>query len=149
MRFIKESVIAARAEAVFAFHERPEAFSLLQPPWQKTRILQPPTSLEVGTEVILEVGLGPFWQRIRARHVAYEPGRLFVDEMVDGPFPKWEHRHVVTPLGDDRCKLTDDIELELPLGALGRVFGSPIARRQLERLFTFRHAVTREHCEAA
>ena len=55
MRFVKESVIRASAKVVFAFHEAPDAFERLQPPWQKTEILQPPTSLEVGTRVILRV----------------------------------------------------------------------------------------------
>ncbi len=62
MRFVKESVIAASAERVFAFHEAPDAFERLQPPWQKTEIVQPPTSLEVGTRVELRIRLGPFWQ---------------------------------------------------------------------------------------
>lgn len=147
MRFVKESVIEASAEKVFAFHEAPDAFERLQPPWQDTEVVQPPSSLEVGTRVILRAKLGPFWQTIVAEHVAYEPGRMFADRMVQGPFAKWLHKHVVTPKSEGQCILTDDIEYELPLGVLGRVFGSWIARRNLERLFEFRHQVTREACE--
>ena len=72
---------------------------------------------------------------------------MFADQMVEGPFPKWYHRHVVTPRGDSECLLTDDIEYELPLGLLGRVFGGWVASRNLARLFEFRHRVTREACE--
>lgn len=146
MRFVKESVIEASAEKVFAFHEAPDAFERLQPPWQTTEIVQPPVSLEVGTRVILKVKLGPFWQTIVAEHVAYEPGRMFADRMVEGPFAHWLHRHVVTPKGPNRCVLTDDIEYELPLGLLGRAFGGWFARRNLERMFTYRHQVTRAAC---
>ena len=53
MRFVKESVIAASAEAVFAFHEAPDAFARLQPPWQKSEVITPPRSLAVGTRVVL------------------------------------------------------------------------------------------------
>lgn len=147
MRFAKESVIKASAERVFAFHEAPDAFERLQPPWQKTDILQPPASLEVGTRVVLRVKVGPIWQTIVAEHVAYEPGTMFVDRMVEGPFPKWVHKHIVTPKSENECTLTDDIEYELPLGMLGRVFGGWFARRNLERMFDFRHRVTREACE--
>ncbi len=147
MRFLKESVIHASAERVFAFHEAPDAFERLQPPWQRHEIVQPPASLEVGTRVIVKVGVGPFWQRIVAEHVAYEPGHLFADRMVEGPFAEWLHRHVVTPQGSDRCLLTDDITYELPMGALGRALGGPFAHRMLERMFAFRHDVTREACE--
>lgn len=148
MRFVKESVIQASAEKVFGFHEAPDAFERLQPPWQESIVVQPPTSLEVGTRVILKVKVGPFWQRMVAEHVAYEPGKMFADELIEGPFKKWHHKHIVTPRGDHECVLTDDIEYELPLGAIGRFFGGRFARRNLEKLFEFRHRVTREACEA-
>lgn len=147
MRYVKETVIQAPASTVFGFHEAPDAFARLQPPWQETEIIQPPTSLEVGTRVILKAKLGPMWQTIVAEHVAYEPGRMFADRMVEGPFRKWLHKHVVTPRGPDSCVLTDDIEYELPLGVLGRIFGGWFARRNLERLFEYRHRVTRQACE--
>src|SRR5215472_6042622 len=110
MRFVKESLIAASAETVFAFHERPDALSLLQPPWQKSEIVLPPASLAVGTRVILRAKLGPFWRTVEAEHVAYEPGRMFADRMVKGPFASWLHRHIVTPRGPTESLLTDDIE---------------------------------------
>ncbi len=149
MRFKKESVIRASAERVFAFHEAPDAFERLQPPWQETEIVQPPASLEVGTRVVLRVKVGPLWQTMVAEHVEYEPGRMFADRLVKGPFAKWLHRHIVTPRGDHECVLTDDIEYELPLGVLGRVFGGWFARKNLERLFEYRHQVTREACESS
>ena len=148
MKFVHQSLIAASAERVFAFHEEPDAFERLQPPWQKFELLQAPTSLAVGTRVRLKVKVGPFWQNIEAEHVEYEPGRMFADRMVRGPFAAWLHRHVVTPQGDAKCTLLDDITYELPLGVLGRVFGGSFARRELQRLFTFRHEVTRRACEA-
>lgn len=147
MHFVKESVIQASAETVFAFHEAPDAFERLQPPWQTTEIVQPPTSLEVGTRVILKIKVGPLWQTVVAEHVAYEPGKMFADRMLKGPFPKWLHKHIITPRDENECLLTDDIEYGLPLGVLGRTFGGWFARRNLERLFEFRHRVTREACE--
>ena len=148
MRFKKESVIRASAARVFAFHEAPDAFERLQPPWQTSEIVQPPASLEVGTRVVLRVKVGPFWQTLVAEHVEYEPGRMFADRLVKGPFKQWLHRHVVTPRGDNECVLTDDIEYELPLGVLGQTFGGGFATKNLERLFDFRHEVTKKACES-
>jgi ligand-binding SRPBCC domain-containing protein len=145
--FTKETVIAAPAAVVFAFHERPDAFALLQPPWQKTEIVQPPKSLAVGTRVILRVRVGLVWQTIEAEHVAYEPGHMFADRMVRGPFSRWLHRHIVTPEGPNAARLKDAVEYELPLGPLGSFLGSKIARHQLERMFEYRHQVTRKMCE--
>jgi ligand-binding SRPBCC domain-containing protein len=151
MRFVKESDFPVPAETLWAFHERPDAFARLMPPWQRFEVEQPPTSLEVGTVVKLRVRVGPLWQRIVAEHVEYDRARrLFADRMVKGPFASWLHRHVITETGPGTSRLTDEIDYELPLGALGRTFGSAIARHQLERLFAYRHAVTLAAClEAA
>jgi len=147
MHFVKESVIHASAATVFAFHERSDAFARLMPPWQTSQILKPPTSLEVRSRVILRTKVGPFWQTIEAEHVAYEPGKMFADRMVKGPFAKWLHQHVITPRSANECTLRDDVEYELPLGLLGRIFGSAFAKRELNRLFAYRHEVTRAACE--
>lgn len=149
MRFVKESMIRASAERVWAFHEASDAFARLQPPWQETEVVQPPTSLEVGTRVELRVKVGPLWQTIVAEHVEHEPGKMFADQMVKGPFAQWLHKHIVTPRDEDECVLTDEVDYELPLGILGRALGGWFARRSLERLFEFRHRVTREACEAS
>ncbi len=84
----------------------------------------------MGTKVVLRTKVGPFWQTIEAEHVAYEPGRMFADRMNKGPFARWLHRHIVTPRGPSECTLTDDIEYELPLGALGRIVGGAFASRR-------------------
>ncbi len=149
LTFIKQTSIAASAATVFAFHEAPDAFARLQPPWQTTEIITPPSSLAVGTQVVLRTKIGPFWQTIVAEHVAYEPGKMFADRMIKGPFASWLHRHVVIPTGPQTCTLSDEIEYQLPLGPLGKLFGGGVARRQLDRLFAFRHDVTRRQCEAS
>ena len=147
LHYQRRSRIEAPASVVFGFHERADAFERLVPPWQSVTIVQPPSSLAVGTRVVVRAGLGPLKVTIVAEHIAYEPGRSFTDTMVEGPFAHWVHRHTVEPAGDDACVLEDDVEYALPLGALGRVFGAPIARYELGRLFAYRHEATRRFCE--
>lgn len=142
--FQKKSKMPTSAAQVFAFHERPDAFELLQPPWQTSKIIQPPKSLAVGTRVILRTRIGPVWQTIEAEHVEYEAGRMFADRMVKGPFRYWLHRHIVEPVSEKESILIDDIEYALPLGPVGAFFGGWFARRELERLFEYRHLITRE-----
>ncbi len=148
MEFVKESVIAASVEEVFAFHERPDAFALLQPPWERTDIIRPPSSLQVGTRVELRTRVGPFWLRIVAEHVAYRKNERFEDVMVEGPFARWHHRHLfrVHPHG---CLLRDEIDYAPPLGWLGRLVDPLVLRPKLKRLFDFRHEVTRREVAAA
>ena len=40
MKFVKESVIKASPERVFAFHHLPDAFERLIPPWEKVKVVQ-------------------------------------------------------------------------------------------------------------
>ena len=142
MRFIKESVIEASVEEVFAFHERPDAFALLQPPWEHAQILQPPSSLAVGTVVKLRSRVGPLWLTIVAEHVAYEKNQRFEDVMKRGPFAKWHHKHLFSadPAG---CLLRDEIDYQPPLGLLGKLMSPFVIEPRLKRMFEYRHQITR------
>jgi ligand-binding SRPBCC domain-containing protein len=145
-RFERRSLIAAPAARVFAFHELPDALERLTPPTEKVVVLEPPSSLAVGTRVVLRTKIGPFSQRIVAVHREYEPGRMFADEMVEGPFAHWYHRHIVEPESDDSAWLIDQVEYTLPLGVLGALLGRSFAQHKLQRLFDFRHSVTSAWC---
>ena len=142
MRFVKESVLPASVEEVFAFHERPDAFALLQPPWERMEIVTPPANLEVGTQVVVRTRIGPFWTTIVAEHVAYEKNVRFEDVMRRGPFKRWHHKHLFFE-HPEGCRLRDEIDYEPPLWILGRAVDPLITRPRLRRLFDHRHAVTR------
>jgi len=143
--FVKRSRIVAPAEEVFAWHLRPEALEELTPPWEPANLVERTGGPdEVGSRVVLKVGPGPFAIRWVAEHTHYEPGRMFRDVQRKGPFARWEHTHLVEPDGPDACWLEDRIEYALPLGWLGRLFGGAFARRKIERMFEYRHRVTRE-----
>jgi len=147
--FEKRTRIAAPPEAVFAFHERPDALSRLLPPWENAQIIERTGGLETGARTVLEAKIGPIKQRMVAVHTAYEKGRMFQDSMIEGPFARWVHTHLMEPDGEGGTWLIDRIEYELPLGLLGRIGGGWFARRKIERMFEFRHEVTKKACEPA
>jgi len=146
-RLVRTLELPVDARILWAFHERADAFALLQPPWERSEVIQLPASLEVGARAILGARLGPLTLRIEAEHIAYEQGRSFTDTMLRGPFRSWTHEHLceATPTG---ARLVDTVDYELPLGALGRLFGGGMVRRRLDRLFTYRHEVTLRECAA-
>ena len=148
MRFVKESVIAASVEQVFAFHERADALQVLMPPWEPSEVVQPPTSLAVGTIVIVRSRIGPVWVTIESEHVEYDRDRMFVDEMRRGPFASWRHRHLFFE-DPDGCRLRDEIDYEPPLGVLGRLADRIVIRPRLRRLFDYRHDITRREVVGA
>jgi ligand-binding SRPBCC domain-containing protein len=149
MLFVKESVIRASAERVFAFHELPDALRRLTPPWERTRVVRAAPDLRPGSTTVVETSiLGLVPVRWVARHTAYDPPRMFEDVQVQGPFRLWRHRHFVEPhaLG---ATLRDEIEYEPPLGVLGRLAAPLLVEPRLRKLFDYRHEVTREWCEGA
>jgi ligand-binding SRPBCC domain-containing protein len=147
MRFVKESLIHATPERVFAFHEQPDALRLLTPPWERARVVQPALISAVGSRAIIEAPIfGPFKTRWVAEHTAYDPPRLFEDVQVSSPFRKWRHRHIVEPHAEGAI-LRDEIDYEPPLWFVGRLAAPLVIERRLRKLFAFRHEVTRRSCE--
>jgi len=145
MRFSKESLINASAERVFGFHEQPDVLQRLIPPWETARVIRQARISEVGSETIIETRVAVIPIKWIARHTAYDPPRMFEDTQIKGPFRSWRHRHIVEPRNAGAV-LRDEIEYELPLGILGRLVSS-IIKRRLEKLFAYRHEITRQWCE--
>lgn len=147
MKFIKESVIKASPEHVFSFHELPDAIERLIPPWENAVIIQKADISKVGSQAIIEqkiFGIVP--SRWVAEHTAYDPPRMFEDIQVSGPFKSWRHRHIVEPRPDGAL-LRDEIDLEPPLSVFGKLAAPLIIIPRIEKMFEYRHQVTREWCE--
>jgi len=147
-RFIARSVIRTNAEALFAFHELPDAFLRLLPPGEKIRVVQTAPSLEIGNRTIVDIRIGFLYVRFESLHTAYDPPHSFEDQQVRGPFRSWRHRHIVERHPDGAI-LIDDIEYTPPFGLLGRAFDPIVIKPRLRKVFAFRHRVTRESCENA
>ncbi len=134
---------AASADAVYAFHAQPDALQRLTPPWEHATVIEKTGGIDQpGSRVKIRLALGPLSQTWTAEHVACEPGRMFKDVMVSGPFRRWEHTHLFEPETDDSSWLEDRVEYDLPLGWLGKLFGGGYTRRRLSRMFEYRHQVT-------
>lgn len=148
MRFVKETFIRAAPERVFAFHELPDAFERLIPPWESVKVIQKADISDIGSRTIIETRiLGPFKARWVAEHTAYDPPRMFEDVQISGPFRKWRHRHIVEP-AEGGAMLRDEVEFQPPVPIFGPL-AAPIAiTPKLEKMFAFRHEVTRRWCES-
>lgn len=141
LRFVKASRIAAPVRTVFGFHERPEALARLTPPWEASEVIVPPTSLAVGTVVVLVSRLGPLRMRMEAEHVFYERDVEFRDRIRRGPFASWLHRHRFFGEGESTV-LVDDIAYALPLAPLSDFADALVVRPRITRMFDYRHAET-------
>lgn len=148
MRFVKESLIHATPERVFAFHEQDNALELLLPPWETATVMQAARISEVGSRAIIDTSiLGPIKVRWIAEHTRYEAPHLFEDVQIKGPFRSWRHRHIITK-HPEGAMLRDEIDYEPPLGPLGKLVAPWLVEPRLRKLFEYRHQVTRQASEA-
>jgi ligand-binding SRPBCC domain-containing protein len=147
VQFIKESVIRASPETVFAFHELDDAFARLLPPWEDAKVVQTADISQVGSRAIIEQKIFRIVpSRWVAEHTAYDPPRSFEDVQIEGPFASWRHRHIVEP-HPDGAVLRDEIEFEPPLSLIGDLAAPLFITPRLEKMFDHRHKVTKEWCE--
>lgn len=148
MQFIKESVIKAAPEKVFAFHELPDAIERLIPPWENAKVIQKADISRIGSRAIIEQKIfGLISSRWIAEHTRYEPPRMFEDVQISGPFARWRHQHIVEP-HETGAILRDEIEFEPPLWIFGRIAAPLVILPKLEKMFAYRHEVTKKYCES-
>ncbi len=144
--FERSTRIQAPASSLREWHFEEGAFEKLTPPWEKARVIESPGPLTDGARAVIEIRMGPLKQTWIAEHEITEDG--FMDRQIEGPFAFWEHHHRFLPLDDGSSQLVDSIEYRLPFGTLGRIFGGPMVRAKLNRMFRYRHDVTRKALEA-
>ncbi len=90
----------------------------------------------------MKLGTAPFRLTWEALHGPCVEGISFEDTQLRGPFRRWHHVHRFEDTASGSA-LIDIVDWEAPLGCLGRFFGGWKIRRELARLFHFRHVRTR------
>jgi len=139
------SKMPASADDVYRFHAESGALERLTPPWERAQVVGTAGNIEVpGSRTTLRVSVGPFSQDWIAEHTACEPGKMFRDVMISGPFRRWEHTHTFLAESAESSWLEDHVEYEFPFGWFGKLVGSSYTQRRLLRMFEWRHKTTAE-----
>lgn len=101
------------AETAFALAQKPATFSYVVRGLFRVSGLPERADFGEGDELsgrIWWLGAIPSWRHhLRLVHVG--PNELYTNER-GGPVRVWNHRLTFTPLGDARCRYTDEIELD-------------------------------------
>ena len=157
--FERDSRYPFPREDVFAWHTRPGAFTRLTPPGMATEMTPLSDGIQVGSTADIVIshplvasllphvprrgGSGPVGVRWRLRHTAFEPGRLFVDEQIRGPFASWRHEHIFSDGPAGSTIITDRVTYELPRVLPGRL-PQALIEMQLDGLFAYRERQLRD-----
>jgi len=73
---------------------------------------------------------------------------MFADRQVHGPFSYWYHRHLFLDDTQGGTILRDEVNYRLPLGMLGEFLGQSFVESRLQKMFDYRHRVTKELVES-
>ena len=137
------------ANALFAWHESPQAFVRVLPPWEPVSLERLPQSLKEGQSAWIRIPLLGSITRIlpplkafsalwKAEHHGYLPPHQFVDTQVSGPFASWQHIHEMRTDGT----LIDKINYALPFEPIASFLAGTFVEAKLARMFRFRHRIT-------
>lgn len=121
---------------------RPGAFERLSPPWVTATLDQRAEPLCNGARAVIKMKAGPLSRRWVAEHSNVNPNTGFTDEQVSGPFAQWRHDHLFDAAGTDSSVLTDNLSYRVPLGAVGNLVAGRMVAAEVQRMFTYRHAIT-------
>lgn len=126
--------------ALWDFHRDPKMLERLTPPNKKVEVRERPSRMGAESRVVLRVrqfGIAIDWV---SRIEVWEPEARFVDVQVSGPFALWRHEHRF-----EEGRLIDTIDYEVPFARLGgRLVDAALIRPDLNRVFEYRHRITRQ-----
>ena len=143
----RQHVAIARDE-LFPFFADARNLARITPPEIGFTILTPaPIVMQAGARIDYRIRLWGVPLRWRTAITAWRPPVEFVDTQLRGPYAEWVHRHRFIELSPTHTLVEDVVRFRLPLGRLGAV-ATPLFRRQLRRIFTFRRDVIAQLAEA-
>jgi len=135
----REQVVPAPLAQVFAFFSEARNLETLTPPWLRFEVLTPdPIEMRAGAVIEYRLRLRGLPMRWASRIEEWQPGRRFVDRQVRGPYRLWHHTHDFEEHRDGTL-IRDTVRYELPLGPLGSLAHAAFVRRDLARVFDYRH----------
>lgn len=126
---------------VFEFFSDARKLEAITPPWLNFSIITSfPIEMQEGALIDYRLKIRKLPVRWRTEISAWQPPFRFVDQQLRGPYSKWVHEHIFTPL-DGGTLVEDRVRYRVPGGGLiHRFFVKP----DLEKIFRFRQDTLRK-----
>ncbi len=134
----RTQVVPASLEEVFAFFAEARNLERITPPLLRFRVLTPgPIEMRAGARIDYRLRLHGLPIRWRTLIERWEPGVMFVDRQLSGPYRLWVHTHTFAE-HEHGTLVGDSVRYQLPLGPIGDAAHAVIVRRDLQKIFDFR-----------
>ena len=111
-------------EVVWNWHARPGAVRRIMPDWEGIRPVEV-GGIKDGAITSFRMSIGILPQRWVAKHHSYIEGEQFCDDMIKGPFGRWNHVHKFIENNEMEMQIHDRIDWKLPFHFFTRI-GAPI-----------------------
>lgn len=140
-RLHRTTILAGDLPGVFAFFKNPRNLESLTPRWLGFRIVSTSDdAVRQGTQIKYRLRLAGIPMSWTSRITEFLNDSHFADEQITGPYRRWYHRHSFRTVASG-VEMTDEVEYELPFGALGRLVHWLVVRHQLRAIFDYRTRV--------
>ena len=140
IRLQRDLVVPASLDRTFAFFSDASNLQRLTPPWLDFRIMTPlPIEMREGTRIEYRIRLYGVPIPWASQIDVWEHGVRFVDRQLTGPYRWWRHEHRFDPVATG-TRVIDEVEF-VPRLAWAT---SGLVKRDVERIFTYRHEKLRE-----
>lgn len=103
--------------------------------------------IRLGESVTWEAVHFGIKQRLTAKITELEEPQFFVDEMVQGAFKRFYHKHEFIPLGEKKTRMIDTFDYTSPFGVLGKLADALILERYMRRFLLERNMYLKEKAE--
>lgn len=111
-------------QTVWDWHARPGAVRRIMPDWEGIRPVEV-GGIKDGAVTSFRMSIGIVPQRWVAKHHSYIEGEQFCDDMVKGPFGRWNHTHKFIVGDESEMQIEDRIDWKLPFHFFTRI-GAPV-----------------------
>jgi uncharacterized protein (TIGR01777 family) len=139
-----EQWVPKKVDEIFPFFSEAKNLGVLTPEFLNFKILSQSTGeMEKGTLVDYQIkihGIPVHWQTLIQE---WEPGSMFVDTQLKGPYKSWHHTHRFIPMKGGTL-LSDRVLYRLPLGLLGGLAAGPMVKNDVKKIFDYRQKVINE-----
>ena len=145
----REQLVRAPLDEVFLFFSQARNLGALTPDWLGFSMSTPgDVAMRRGTLIDYTIRLHGLPIRWRTLIEVWEPGVRFVDLQLRGPYKLWSHLHEFEARPEGTL-VRDEILYALPAYPLGELAHLLLVKRDLRRIFDYRHAAVSRLLEPA
>lgn len=137
-QFTASTILKCSAPGLRGFLGRPANLPQISDPDIELEIISAPERIVVGEKIVFRVTAMGLRQRMTHEYLLAEDLEIH-ESLVEGPLPVWRHRQILEILGEQECRLTDEVAFETPGGLLRFVLTEERIRESLESGMSYRY----------